>query len=210
MERRPVLPATVDRDIRQVLDWLDDFISAPHPDLGRSGDVCPFVRASRLRRELFLALRYDVDGDSGEELGRVVREEVERFTARFPLPPSARGPVTTSQVVAFPAIPDRRWEVIDQSYPALKEELVAEGLMIGQFHPTCPEPAVRNRDFPVSRSPLPMYALRWMAVHDILFLRGRRTWFERYRSRFGALHDNGRVADPLLRRYYEEALRAYG
>lgn len=208
-EQRPVLPAVVDRDMRRLLTWLDGFISAPHPDLGRSGDVCPFVRASRQRRQLFLALRYDVDGGSGDGVVRAVREEVERFVARFPLPRGARGPVTTTWVAAFPAIPDQRWEVVDECYPALKDEVVAEGMMIGQFHPRCAEPAVRNEGFPVSRSPLPLYALRWMAVHDILFLRGRENWFQQYRSRFGALHDNGRVADPLLRECYEEALSAY-
>nr|WP_258534356.1 hypothetical protein [Streptomyces sp. PT12] len=37
----------------------------------------------------------------------------------------------------------------------LKPELVALGVMVGQFHEHCAEPAARNPAFPVSRSPIP-------------------------------------------------------
>ncbi|GLZ27872.1 hypothetical protein Lesp02_00620 [Lentzea sp. NBRC 105346] len=197
-----VLPGTVDQDIRRVLMWLDDYVSAPHPDLGRSGDVCPFVRVARMRRHATLALRYDVEGGSGDEVAEAVREEMGEFSQQVPAQ-------TTTRIVVFPAIPDQCWEVVDEVYSELKDEAVGQGLMIGQFHPRCREPAVRNPAFPVSRSPLPLFALRWMAVHDILFLGDRKHWFDRYRARFGTQHQNGRVSDPLLRERYAEALRRY-
>jgi hypothetical protein len=39
----------------------------------------------------------------------------------------------------------------DESYGALKDAAVGAGLMIGQFHPACAEPAARNPAFPVHR-----------------------------------------------------------
>jgi arylformamidase len=57
--------------------------------------------------------------------------------------------------------------------------------MIGQFHDRCDERAAHNPDFRVSHSPVPLAAIRRMAVHDVLFLRERREWFEGYVARFG-------------------------
>jgi heptaprenyl diphosphate synthase len=83
--------------------------------------------------------------------------------------------------------------------------------MIGQFHPECAEPAARNPAFRVSRSPVPLVAIRFMAVHDILFLGEQANWFAQYHRRFGARHrrqSNG--IDPVLTTLYYKALAVHG
>jgi hypothetical protein len=49
-------------------------------------------------------------------------------------------------------------------------EFVSRGLMLGEFHPKSDVGSVHNPDFPVMRSPSPMFAVRALSVHDLLFL----------------------------------------
>ncbi len=58
----------------------------------------------------------------------------------------------------------------------------------------------------MSYAPVPMMAVRSMAIHDVLFLADRREWFEEYASRFGDRYRNSpRGIDPLLTEMYERA-----
>lgn len=81
--------------------------------------------------------------------------------------------------------------------------------MLGQFHMTCPEPAVRNPDFPVMLSPLPFFAIRHMAQHDVLFLHQHRDWFSLYDARMGEAYLQGKVSHPLLVQFYEDARQRF-
>jgi heptaprenyl diphosphate synthase len=46
----------------------------------------------------------------------------------------------------------------------------------------------------VSRSPIPLMAIRHMALHDILFLGENAEWFQEYNVRFGhRFHDLDKV-----------------
>ncbi len=88
---------------------------------------------------------------------------------------------------------------------------VRRGLMIGRFHERCDEKAARNPAFEVSHAPVPMVAVRSMAIHDVLFLGERREWFEEYVNRFGSRYQTSRSGiDPLLTTLYERALRRHG
>lgn len=79
--------------------------------------------------------------------------------------------------------------------------------MLGQFHSRCEQGAARNPGFRVSRSPLPMLALRWMALHDVLFLHDDPHRFTTYEDRFGTVYRSGRTVDPLFTRLYQQAHR---
>ncbi len=60
--------------------------------------------------------------------------------------------------------------------------------------------------FAVSKAPLPLFAIRAIALHDVFFLSERPHWFQQYRERFGKFFGPGStVMDPLLVERYQEA-----
>ncbi|WP_433696933.1 DUF6875 domain-containing protein [Nocardiopsis sp. CA-288880] len=197
------------RDLAALEDWLREAVGRPSPRIGRSGAVCPFTTPALRAGALDSVLRYDVDGSSPDLVRTVVYEAMRSFTARHrkegePL----KGTRLECEVVAFPLIGPAHWSVIDKVHPELKDVAVELGLMLGQFHPACDERAARNPLFPVARSPYPLFAIRFMAPHDVLFLNGERRWFERYRENFPE-EAAGAFRDPFMRGLAAEASRRF-
>jgi hypothetical protein len=198
----------VQEDLPVVLNWLRRYVSQPSSQLGRRGPVCPFVPPALDADAVRFSFHYEIDRDPNR-IRAVLRDELLQFrdTAE---PPASSGTSLASLLVVLPNTDPAGWAAIDQAYGDLKDVAVEHGLMIGQFHPKCMTSAVRNPSLLVSRSPIPLVAIRHMAPHDILFLHQRREWFDAYRKRFTGHVSRGRVRDPLLRQLYDAALRRYG
>ncbi len=211
--QRRAIPATdilsTEKDLAVIEQWLWEYVSAPHPELGRSGPVCPFVPPAMNNNLVQFSLRYDVDNNKFESIYTVIQNEMSDFgiTAK-PAPNS--GASLESRLVVFPLLGEEGCRRLDEHYTALKNEAVESGLMIGQFHPYCDERAVRNQNFRVSISPIPFLAMRRMAPHDVLFLHEERNWFENYHQNFSSHHERGRVRDPLLRKLHLAGETEYG
>jgi hypothetical protein len=198
-----ILPTRAITDAHTILSWMQSYICQPHPKLGRKGDICPFARPAMDNNTLDMVFHYEVDGQSLEDVVSITRSYVQLFLDRYPLDRSDA--ILQTLLVIFPNIPIERSTIIDEVHSILKSEYVLQGLMLGQFHMTCPEPAVRNPDFQVMVSPLPFFAIRHMAQHDVLFLNQRRDWFGQYDARMGEAYQQGKVSHPLLVKFYEEA-----
>ncbi|MCZ1012219.1 DUF6875 domain-containing protein [Streptomyces lydicus] len=151
----------------QALEWLDRFVIQPHPDLGRPGAVCPRL-APALRRNLvrLVAIRtasvsVDEAVDKGSALAGLYEDlftEPEAFRAG-------------ALLAFFPDVPPQAApEFIDGGHSRLRMDFVARGLMIGEFHPLSTVTSVRNPEFAVMRCPVPMFAVRALTRHDLLFL----------------------------------------
>ncbi|MFG2677170.1 DUF6875 domain-containing protein [Streptomyces sp. NPDC048445] len=110
-------------------------------------------------------------------------------------------------VAVLPDLPQADEELLDHVQEKVRTPLAQEGMMLGQFHSRCDQGAARNPRFPVSRSPVPMLALRWMALHDVLFLHDDPDRFADYEERFGTVYRSGRTMDPLFTRLYQQAHR---
>ncbi|GHC89744.1 hypothetical protein GCM10007079_35480 [Nocardiopsis terrae] len=105
-------------------------------------------------------------------------------------------------VTVVHSMPAHHWPLLDEAQRRVKAEAVRRGLMIGQFHPHCPEPGVWNPSFTVSRSPRPLFAIRYMALHDILFLHADPELFAEYDRRFGDRYE-GHSRTHLPSRFVE-------
>lgn len=116
-----------------------------------------------------------------------------------------------AMVVVFPDLRSEDTGLLDQAQAHVKDDFVTQGLMVGQFHENCDVTAARNPHFAVSRAPVPVLAIRSIALHDIFFLSERPHWFRKYREKFGKFFGpDSTVMDPLLIARYEESERAYG
>ncbi|NJQ08642.1 DUF6875 domain-containing protein [Streptomyces lonarensis] len=193
---------------RRLTDWLAEYVAEPHPELGRPGAVCPFVRPAQRAHCLELVrVRWPADGDVAQ-LVRLTQRLMDRFEARLPQSPN---PALASVICVFDGMRPESYHLVDEAHARIKGAAVARGMMLGQLHPDCPAAAARNPAFPVNRAPVPMMAVRRMAFHDILFLHRDPVWFETYRARFGSHYLAAHRVEPELVRLFDSgALLAAG
>lgn len=163
VRREPALFA----DAARALGWLDSFVLQPNDGLGRPGHVCPrlgpVVNANRLTfvtmstPDAELSTAYA----AGQQLADLYRS----------LYPDTADHKSAALIAVFPDLPEAEaGPFIDGGHKLLRMEYVGQGLMLGEFHPTSGVASVRNDQLPVMQAPVPMYAIRGITPHDIMFL----------------------------------------
>ena len=191
-----------------IRDWLNEYICRPHEHIGRTGAVCPFVTASLRAGSLEIRIRTLGSAASVATIAELLRHTLDEFDL---IEWKGSNLALRSLLVAMPDLAPSQGHLLDDAHRAIKPGAVRRGLMIGQFHPLCQEPAARNPGFPVNRSPVPLVAIRPMALHDILFLAERKEWFAEYHRRFGSHFRPGRDAiEPLFVELFQNARAEYG
>jgi len=182
-EQSAGLPAAARAQLVEVLTWLRNTIAKPNPQIGRRGHVCPFVGPGLAR---FRSIRFHVY--QGELRPAAVAPVMRALAARFPtLPPTNEvGREFRAILTLFPELPkDGGPVLIDSVQQALKAEITAQGLMIGQFYPGCLEPGLHNPDYRPLEAPYPMLVIRPMQLTDLMFLVSRPEYLLAYVRRFG-------------------------
>jgi hypothetical protein len=155
----------------RIVDWCENFLGRPHVELGRSGNVCPFVPEAMMRGSIkFAVVPLRNRGVAARsEIEEVIIACREHLLAKE----QADGKIDIfgSMVMIFPDVtPEEAQLVIDPSQRKLKPSFVEVGLMLGEFHPFNPTPGLRNKDFRPLRSPVPLLAIRHMVESDVDFL----------------------------------------
>lgn len=162
-------PILFDRypEYRRALEWMDSFVTQPHPGLGRPGAICPRLAPALRRGLIHLVALPTATGevaeavDKGRALAGLYRElftDLDDFRAG-------------ALLAFFPGLPSEAApEFIDGGHARLRMDFVASGLMIGEFHPHSTVTSVHNQDLEVMRCPVPMLAVRALTRHDVLFL----------------------------------------
>ena len=164
----------------QLLKWVREFIGAPHPDLGRTGSICPFVPGALILDTIWFAEVTDAE-PTLDGIGRMIREYRNVFLTTEPSKPPAS--IDKAFLVAFPTLVARGAEgiaLIDRVQYLLKPYFVDQGMMLGEFHLLNESPGLRNPDFRPLRSPVPMLAIRLMVESDLPFMtRDKYSYAER-------------------------------
>lgn len=159
--------------------WASEYLTAPHPDLGRDGPVCPFVRPS-ISKQLFGAAFVHGSEVDVPALGTIVADQFDIYIALSHSDDTDRSLKTL--VTVLPDLTD--FTVIDTVHADCKSQFVDHGCMLGQFYPGCPQPGLWNHDFHPLDAPLPMLVARNMMTTDFPFLIGRREWLCAYFKKF--------------------------
>jgi hypothetical protein len=170
--------------LHAVADWITSFVVKPHPDLGRTGPVCPYVPGAVERRKLWLAP--ERIGDGG------VSDVVERMTGYRRLfleaqPADGEDADRAAIIVVFTDLPAGRAqglfdEVLQRiAVPSYEED----GIVFGPFYGGHEGPAIYNSDFRPFRSPVPFIFVRHGVVGDWKFFLDQEDWFPLYAHRFG-------------------------
>jgi hypothetical protein len=178
--------------IRQVVKWAREYLSQPHPALGRKGPVCPFVPKSMEKNLFFLTVCPELNPGKDQ-----VRQTVLTFRDVFTSLQPTNFPEAQFKtiLILFPYIPrDRVTALIDETQAELSFEFTPRGLMVGEFHDGPPnKPGLWNPDFRPLDCPVPMLVIRHMVDTDILFLQREKDLVVNYLERFGT-----RVPRPMF------------
>ncbi|MEU7765782.1 DUF6875 domain-containing protein [Nocardia sp. NPDC049190] len=159
----------------ELRQWTREHLCRPHPDLGRSGPVCPYTARAIAHEYLWVAFIEGRHIDT-EHITAVVDDMNDLFPA---LPPQHKPEAKIKAFLAvFPDLTD--YANIDTVQNDQKTRFVDKGLMIGQFYPGCATPGLHNPDFHALDAPLPLLAIRYMAPTDFPFLNTRHEWIDTY------------------------------
>lgn len=188
----------------QLLAWVQDFLVEPHPMMKRSPSsagepICPFAKAALSENALYMTFHHEVNGKSTELIESIVLSYRDPFKKATPFQQKER--LKKALLIVFPEIPAEETEVLDLVHTSVKSQFVRDGLMAAQCHARCDGRSVHNPALKVYASPYPLFALRHMAMHDILFLEENESWFAAYDLRYGS-----RFKEPEKLEDYERPL----
>lgn len=170
----------------EVLQWANEFFIPESEHMCRphgNQSVCPFVGSSIDHDCFFMAFHPEINHYSGHLIEQLLVNYIPPFKQLWPFEPTDK--FKKALLVIFPNIPVKQTRILDHAHSAVKTNFVEAGMMIGQFHQHCDVPSVHNRNFMVSRSPVPLMVIRHMALHDILFLAENKAWFQAYNVQYG-------------------------
>ncbi|MEU5583212.1 DUF6875 domain-containing protein [Streptomyces huasconensis] len=173
-----------EESLREIVEWASSYLARPHPEVGRKGHVCPFVKTSMNRGLFYLAVEPGIPKSSAEtaEVLRVYRDWFVELARQY-----GGAAQYTTILVLFPDLPsDRVAEIIENTQVLLKADYVSHGLMIGEFHDGPPaKGGLWNPEFRPLKSPVPLLAIRHMVPTDLPFLQDDPEQLAEYRRRYG-------------------------
>lgn len=155
------------------LAWMQRFIMQPHPDLGRKGAVCPFAKPAHDDRALLFCAF-----DAAEVSFDVYIDTLMRLPRIFERAAKEQGePSDLLSLAVFPLglRADAYYKFIDCAHTILKPFFMECGLMLGEFHPASTVRGAHSATFRPMRADVPLFVIRAMALHDILFIDGEST-----------------------------------
>lgn len=181
----PEPASAFERPLRTIHRWTEEYLCQPHPELGREGPVCPYVRSS-LRKGLFFFTVCPGTGLTPERVEARVAALRDWFLELEPR--QGNDAIFKTILCLFPDVAlERTPHLIDAVQEKLRPLYVAHGLMVGEFHARPPEKAgLWNQEFRPLRSPVPMLVIRHMVVTDLAFLKDDRGLVASYLKRFGS------------------------
>jgi hypothetical protein len=190
--------AATDRDaLNAVSAWIKDFVARPHKDLGRAGEVCPFVPGSLQRRTLWLAAEHVADLEVSE-----VVELMDGYKRLFlqVAPADSDNAIYKTIIVVFPDLPAQRAGalfngVLEQLAEPSYEE---DGILFGPFYDGNEGTALYNSNFRPFQSPAPFLFVRYTVLSDWKFFVEDDTLLDRWARHFGPSATNA-LAKELRR-----------
>jgi hypothetical protein len=155
------------------LAWIQRFIMQAHPNLGRKGAVCPFAKPSHEERALVFCAFDAAEMSFDSYIDTLMR--MPRFFDR--LAKERREPSDLLSLAIFPQGlgADGYYKFIDCAHTILKPFYMECGLMLGEFHPASTVRGAHSATFRPMRADVPLFVIRAMALHDILFIDGEST-----------------------------------
>ena len=149
-----------------LLNWVETYLMREHPDLGRTGAVCPFTRQAARIDTARLAI-CTAAPDQEERAFALIRSG---FGALDAIPCKPGMTHFRTVIIGFPNCTGKGGvAMLQRVQKRHKLYSLARGRMIGLMHDASEAPGLWNSDFRPLRAPLPVLAIRHMVEHDAPF-----------------------------------------
>ncbi len=154
-------------DARVLADWVRHYLMRPHPDLGRTGHVCPFT-AKAVRLAL---LRIGISSSGPADRHHILQTMQDAMQVFHAMPCTRATRVFRTVIVGFPNCAGADGIAALQAVQnAMRHHSVVRGKMLGLFEPDSQLTGLINPDFRPLRSPLPVLAIRTLVEQDAPFV----------------------------------------
>jgi hypothetical protein len=163
-------------------DWMTTYPMSGHPDLGRTGSVCPFLKKAALIDTLRVGV-CEARPEDEDEVFTLIRRSF-GVMKRIPAPPGKERLGTI--VYGFPncASPEGL-AMLERVYKRHKYYTLFRSLMIAYFHPGSEAHGLWNPDFRPMRAPMPVLGMRYLIEQDAVFAAKHHLMLAPYLMRFG-------------------------
>lgn len=166
--------------LTDVARWLDQFVSRPHPAVGRTGDVCPWTRRAGELGGIQLTYCLGREPRAIDGLLLQLKSELTAGSLGF-----YEGSAFRSIVVVFPERGTGVEQTVVAAHRRLKPAFLAQRLMLGEFFPSCEKPGLHNPAFRPLCAPWPLLVIRPMVEADLEFLLDSDAFIAAYLRAFG-------------------------
>ena len=149
----------------RIAEWMRLYLMRPHPDLGRTGAVCPYTPTSA-KADLALVGASSAEGE--DEIYATMREAIAAFEDMVCAPALK---AFRCVLVGFPACEGEAGRAtLKRVQNRLRPESTRRAKMIGLFEPHAEDRGLINPEFRPLRSPLPLLAIRSLVEADAPFV----------------------------------------
>jgi hypothetical protein len=149
----------------RIAEWMRSYLMRPHPDLGRTGAVCPYTSISA---KTDLALVGASSAHDEDEIYATMREAIATFEA-MDCAPGLKA--FRCVLVGFPYCESEAGRAtLKRVQNRLRPESTRRAKMIGLFEPHAADRGLINPEFRPLRSPLPLLAIRSLVEADAPFV----------------------------------------
>lgn len=173
------------------LDWANNYIGKSHKELGRNGAICPFVKKSIKINKFYVSICNNAKEKNSAK--NIFKTHVKEFSRRFK--ETDIDSDMNSLLVVYPKLKDEHMNAVTEIHTELKSELMHRGMMVSQFHPGCEKSAVRNEKFKLYQAPFPCIVLRYMGIHDIVFVSHNKKGFLKYNRLFKKTYETNSISN---------------
>lgn len=163
-------------------DWLTTYPMKSHPELGRSGTVCPFVRQASELKVLLVGIN-----EAGPDDEDAVFAEIRSSFSHLEKIPAPRGKERLRTIaIGFPnCAGDDGIAMLERVYKRHKYYTLLRSRMIAFFHPEAATHGLWSQAFRPMRSPMPILAVRYLVEQDAVFAAKHKLLTLPYLLRFG-------------------------
>ncbi|MBD2811326.1 hypothetical protein ID853_10650 [Xenorhabdus sp. Vera] len=166
--------------LKVIAQWCVDYLCNPHPELGRSGVVCPYSPTS-MKKETFWLTEIKTKGRTEEE----IKQDIISLAYLFHEQEPRTGEATQFKTIVSIWDDIYSEEDIARLHYEMKPIFLHEGLMLGEFFSSCEKRGLRNSNFYPLRSPVPLLVVREMLEFDIAFLSDSIEYIKEYIHKYG-------------------------
>lgn len=144
--------------------------------------ICPLVGPSITDRSFYFAASFPQEREpSLSELDKILSSGARRFDEEI----EASDPRLRCLTLVVPTVRGARLLEATDPSREIKGKLLKQGILVGEFFPSCPFATTFNPRLFALRSPAPMYVFRTFLESDWRFICQVPTWQKIYRDRFG-------------------------